>query len=431
MAPDDRYNECRLNHSKERSSNSSLAQPPSFPKINIVFSPSPELEALTQAEELIQEFLAKQGLFNTLTEFRREIGLKPIASHSMDFKEVLLASFEQNNGKVFFEYWTKFVPMGKRIREIETVKLELLLRIFFLTSKFRSTNTNSRSKLEPIVKQQNVNRFRIIRRTNEKSLLDSGLRDSGPTSKATATLVIESLRMVLEPNGEQLTKIQELLPFYGLLYIKEPQLHPIYQEIFSPEWRESIKQRLIDYLDGLFEGELPPRLLMLTKNLKTNSLSRTSLCQSSKEGTYLKATNTQSLTGDRSENIFFQKNTSAQKEDLDGDSVDPKLQKNKKSVNTNDDLIEEDQHILDFCKDILLSGNTGRREALQAIAAKATELANQQSRTFPDSRETTQPVKSSSNSVIDDFPLTSVFNSFLIRDLHSFGFHQDQERAPT
>lgn len=380
--PPSNYSEARMLHAKERQIGS-FQSPPSLPKINLVFGQNDELTAQSQAEELIQEFLAKKCLFNTLSEFRKEINIKQNLTESLDFKEVLLAAFEQNNSKIFFEYWTKFIPIGRRIRELKTVKLEIFLRIYFLTFKFCGGRSSTKERSE-----QKSNKFRIIRRSGDKSSLDSGLREQGPTSKATAIMVIEGLRSILEPNGEQLAKIDDLMAFYGLLYIKDPQLHPLFKNIFTKEWRESVSISLVNYLDSLFSSNSEPRILELTMQNIISVQKTTSLNQIHNSKDHYNSQNSDQYSESEENNLiqkeelFFMKHAtpmeSGTHELMTNNSIPEQHSIPNSTLNSNKNPSGLDD-ILNICKDLFNNEGTDRGKILQALAKKASVLANEQS----------------------------------------------------
>lgn len=49
------------------------------------------------------------------------------------------------------------------------------------------------------------------------------------------------LRKFLRKFGEEYSKIESLLPFFALPYLKEPHKHPLFSDIFSQEWTTNLK----------------------------------------------------------------------------------------------------------------------------------------------------------------------------------------------
>jgi len=55
---------------------------------------------------------------------------------------------------------------------------------------------------------------------------------------------IVSFKIYLESKGIELSKTSEFLPYYALPFIHKPQENKALKHLFTPEWIESVRQKL-------------------------------------------------------------------------------------------------------------------------------------------------------------------------------------------
>ncbi|VDK86569.1 unnamed protein product [Dibothriocephalus latus] len=75
---------------------------------------------------------------------------------------------------------------------------------------------------------------------------------------------LNDFRIFLETKGELLSQISEFLPFYAFPYVVNPKNHPVYRELFEPEWAADLKKKLSAFLETIDGEEQPlPKILFL------------------------------------------------------------------------------------------------------------------------------------------------------------------------
>ena len=221
-----------------------------LPTIN--FNLDYEQQINVGVQNIIFEYLLKNNFMKTLENFKDESSYQQI-EETQNYQEILLREFEQKNRKVFFEAWEKFIPLSMRIHVKETVILEFLLQLYFIFSN-----------VKPIAETSKPKSYRIDRKTSGKSCKSNDRLPSRifEGNEQYEKAIIE-LKDFLSRNGEELSKIEELLPYYALPYLKEPHAHPQFKGIFSEDWQKGIQKNLEKFLGVLYSSSSKPFILKM------------------------------------------------------------------------------------------------------------------------------------------------------------------------
>jgi hypothetical protein len=80
-----------------------------------------------------------------------------------------------------------------------------------------------------------------------------------------------SLQHYLDANAGPLTAVPELLPFFALPHVPNPESHPSFKELFAPSWDAETRRRLDQFLSTALRAstDRQPRLLMLAAAAKS------------------------------------------------------------------------------------------------------------------------------------------------------------------
>lgn len=62
----------------------------------------------------------------------------------------------------------------------------------------------------------------------------------------------QAFKQYLESRGAALAKTSEFLPYYALVYIEQPQDNPAFKHIFSKDWTDELRGRLVEYVEYLY-----------------------------------------------------------------------------------------------------------------------------------------------------------------------------------
>lgn len=170
---------------------------------------------------LIQEYLLKYNLLNTLDILQREL-LSGRAVESVHLEgdllqvcswDAILQLFERGEQELFFVQWNKYLPYNLRMKDESAKKLEFYIQIYFLI-------------------------YEIHPKTGKKN---------GVMGKNTVTF----FKSYLESRGQELSKTNEFLPYYALPYVPRPQEHASYKHLFSNQWILEIKGKLVKLMSDL------------------------------------------------------------------------------------------------------------------------------------------------------------------------------------
>ena len=157
--------------------------------------------------------------------------------------------FKKGNKIIFFTYWCKFIPLSLRIHDKKTITTEFFMNIYF-----------SIYKIHPFInKKNNINK-------NNKNISNLTKNISSKFSLKNFHKVIKDFKKYLILQGDELTKIEELLPYFALPYMKNPHCHPLFKNLFSEEWILEMEKRLEDFLGGLYDSEKESLLIKIYKS---------------------------------------------------------------------------------------------------------------------------------------------------------------------
>ncbi|KAM7539561.1 hypothetical protein Aperf_G00000032144 [Anoplocephala perfoliata] len=73
---------------------------------------------------------------------------------------------------------------------------------------------------------------------------------------------LNEFRGFLDSKGKALSQISEFLPFYAFPYVEHPKSHPVYRQLFDPNWKSDLKKKLLIFLGPREEDKRPPPKLL-------------------------------------------------------------------------------------------------------------------------------------------------------------------------
>ena len=77
---------------------------------------------------------------------------------------------------------------------------------------------------------------------------------------------IKEFRDYFETAGRDISASPDIVPYFALPFIQKPKEHPLFAKLFTKEWVESIKRKLIKVLHHFLPRNSPPLLLGLLKS---------------------------------------------------------------------------------------------------------------------------------------------------------------------
>ncbi|GAQ84963.1 hypothetical protein KFL_002140170 [Klebsormidium nitens] len=196
-----------------------------------------DLQVCRALKGCIAEFLAYHGLQTTLKashlflmsslfaspSFEEEFYTKRIANAStlaipFEAKTAFLQFFKAGDGPSFFTLWAEHAPPDS---SKAMLSLRLELHSYFLVW--------------------------------------------GPTNGG----VKEGFESFLGESGGQLALEKDQLHYFALPHVTEPQSHPLFQELFTVEWREALRQKLEAFLDYRDPTKMTPLLHDMYRDFHT------------------------------------------------------------------------------------------------------------------------------------------------------------------
>jgi hypothetical protein len=179
---------------------------------------------------LIHEYLLKMNFPGTLEAFKNELATcRPITIDN--YREGIIGAFRTGHRDRFCDLWERFVPASLRMHDKETAKTEFFLALHFILVK---AGPEARD------------------RTGRTGSNGTGLN-----------IAVEEFRSFLLKNGEEFSKIDDLLPYYALPFLKDPFGHPLFKELLTDEWTATLGDRLESVLGSLYSYKSKPYLLQL------------------------------------------------------------------------------------------------------------------------------------------------------------------------
>lgn len=179
---------------------------------------------------LIYEYLLKMNFPGTLEAFKTELTTsRPVSIDN--YREGIVAAFRSGNRERFCEMWERFVPASLRMHDKETAKTEFFLALHFILAKAGPDVRDKTARAGPYV---------------------GGLNGA-----------VEEFRSFLLKNGEEFSKIDDLLPYYALPFLKDPFGHPLFKELLTEGWTTALGEKLDALLGSLYSPKSKPYLLQL------------------------------------------------------------------------------------------------------------------------------------------------------------------------
>ena len=162
---------------------------------------------------LIHEYLLKKEYYKTLDSFQEEISqkIRQKTYYKGSFLDItesnLLKAFSLGRKIDFFKIWNRIIPNHIRLREPPIQKIEFYIQVYFAIypSLYRDSKINCNKTI-----QESMNEFKTF----------------------------------LEKKEYEISKTPEFLSYYALPYVNNPQTHPSYMKLFSPEWANELKDKI-------------------------------------------------------------------------------------------------------------------------------------------------------------------------------------------
>lgn len=77
----------------------------------------------------------------------------------------------------------------------------------------------------------------------------------------------------LNAQGNELSKMNDLLPYFALPLVKDPLTHPTFSKIFSHDWVFELRSQLVDFLNSMYSANNQPFLVhMYTEYMKKQEI---------------------------------------------------------------------------------------------------------------------------------------------------------------
>lgn len=201
---------------------------------------------------LIHEYLLKMNFTETLEKFKDELrSSKPISIEN--YRENLRQHFKSGQKEKFFDLWNHFIPVSLRMHDKETIKTEFFTMLYFI---FYKVNLAEKDK-----KVRQSNSRTESRDTTAKESIT--LNAFGVSYSNSLLAAVDEFRGYLIKNGEEFSKIDDLLPYYALPYLKEPFNHPLFKEVLTEAWVNSLSAKLDAVLNSLYSPKSKPYLLQM------------------------------------------------------------------------------------------------------------------------------------------------------------------------
>ncbi|CAD8057801.1 unnamed protein product [Paramecium sonneborni] len=174
---------------------------------------------------IVQDYLIKQNLIKTLEQFENESQYNhQRIGNQQEYQ--MLQYFDKGDRDNFLRLWNQNLPQNNK-QDYELWKLEFYIQIYFLIYPIHPYLSKKGQ-----IDKQSINAF--------KQFLDS--------------------------KGEDLSKTNEVLPFYALPYVQQPQKHQTFQHLFTNQWVEDLKERLKDFTSSIFQNEQITHLQKLVQH---------------------------------------------------------------------------------------------------------------------------------------------------------------------
>ncbi|CAD8159029.1 unnamed protein product [Paramecium pentaurelia] len=163
-----------------------------------------------QLNNIVQDYLLRNNCFKTLEQFRVESQFA--TEQSNETENIILGYFDRGEKDKFMESWSRYIPIQQR-QDHESWKLEFYVQIYFLIYPIHPVFMK-----KGVIDKNSINQF--------KQYLDS--------------------------KGGDLSKTNEVLPFYALPYVKNPEIHQSFSHLFTHEWISELRFRLKEFIQSIY-----------------------------------------------------------------------------------------------------------------------------------------------------------------------------------
>ena len=152
----------------------------------------------------VSEYLLSCGYSRALDAFNDDLrrGPKKVKDEASSLRTIM-NHFMNGKWDSFFKLWTWHLPADIREEDINTLKIEFYIQIYFTIYPIHPCTGKTPSKKE----------FSRARK---------------------------EFKSFIETRGADLSKTNEFLSYYALPYIPNPQEHPSFKQMFSQEWIDTI-----------------------------------------------------------------------------------------------------------------------------------------------------------------------------------------------
>ena len=252
---------------------------------------------------LIHEYLLKKEYYKTLDSFQEEISqkIRQKTYYKGSFLDItesnLLKTFSLGRKIDFFKIWNRIIPNHIRLREPPIQKIEFYIQVYFAIypSLYRDSKINCNKTI-----QESMNEFKIF----------------------------------LEKKEYEISKTTEFLSYYALPYVNNPQSHPSYMKLFSPEWANELKDKIKSSIKTYLPSIKYPVIYDLVTNdagLINNNPNNSIISQNMMK-TYLESLSQANFNNEDAGNFNFNYNSNS--------NVNVNLNPNFNNMVENDELIQ-------------------------------------------------------------------------------------------
>ncbi|CAD8075828.1 unnamed protein product [Paramecium sonneborni] len=173
---------------------------------------------------IVQDYLLRSNCVKTLEQFKVESQFA--SEQSNETEHVILGHFDRGERDKFFESWSRYIPISQR-QDHDSWKLEFYIQIYFFIYP-----------IHPVFKK--------------KSQIDK--------------YSINQFKNYLDTKGCDLSKTNEVLPFYALPYVKNPENHQSFAHLFTHEWISDLRMKLKEFIQSIYgsdqQGSILKRLVL-------------------------------------------------------------------------------------------------------------------------------------------------------------------------
>ncbi|CAD8146486.1 unnamed protein product [Paramecium octaurelia] len=235
----------------------------------------PSGNLVEQLNNIVQDYLLRSNCIKTLEQFKIESQFAN--EQSNETEHIILGHFDRGERDKFFESWSRYIPISQR-QDHDSWKLEFYIQIYFFIYP-----------IHPVFKKKGqIDKYSIYQ-----------------------------LKNYLDNKGEDLSKTNEVLPFYALPYVKNPETHQSFQHLFTHEWISDLRMKLKEFIQSIYgsdqHGSILKRLVLskegsVNNRQQDNQKRIAEMKQLQQENTELKKKNNQQIQALQELNHLAQKN---------------------------------------------------------------------------------------------------------------------------